>query len=216
MKKLGEQEKLLKKIMSMLENQFPDSEIVLHDFTQPHEHTIVDIRNGHITGRKIGDCLTNYGLEVLSGTTKDMDKFNYITYLPSSTILRSSSVYFTDDDGKVIGSLCINTDITQESRYEDYLRRKNNLRLSTDENSETLPKNVNELLDYLISESQASIGKSIEEMSREDKIQFLKLLDQKGAFLITKSSEKICDYLKISKYTLYKYLELAHDDENTL
>ena len=212
MKTIGEQEQLFKKIMTMLENQFPGSEIVLHDFSMPHEHTIVDIRNGHITGRKAGDCLSNFGLEVLSGATDGMDKYNYLTYLPSASILRSSSVYFTDDDGKVIGCLCVNTDITQEVRYEDYLRQKNNYSLisnSPDRQKEVFPETVQELLEHLIEESLAIVGKPLEKLTRKDKIQFLGLLDQKGAFLISKSNERICHYLKISKFTLYKYLDIA-------
>jgi len=48
-------------------------------------------------------------------------------------------------------------------------------------------------------------------MSREDKIRFIHYLDEKGAFLITKSGERIQDYLGISKYTLYKYLDMSRN-----
>ena len=46
-------------------------------------------------------------------------------------------------------------------------------------------------------------------MTKEDKIHFIQLLDQKGALLISKSGERICSYLGISKFTLYKYLDIA-------
>ena len=44
------------RLMSMLEYQFGSNcEIILHDLTKDYNHTIVDIRNGHITDRNIGD-----------------------------------------------------------------------------------------------------------------------------------------------------------------
>ena len=49
-------------------------------------------------------------------------------------------------------------------------------------------------------------------MTREDKIEFIKLLDDKGVFYITKSSEKVCQYLNISKYTFYNYLDTIRKD----
>ena len=51
-------------------------------------------------------------------------------------------------------------------------------------------------------------------MNREDKIRFVRYLDQKGAFLITKSSERVYEYLNISRYTLYNYLDLIHKEAN--
>ncbi len=51
-------------------------------------------------------------------------------------------------------------------------------------------------------------------MNREDKIRFVRYLDQKGAFLITKSSEKVYEYLNISRYTLYNYLDFIHKESN--
>lgn len=214
MERISEQKEFFEKLFTMLENQFPDSEIVLHDFSMPYEHTIVDIRNGHISGRKVGDCLSNYGLDVMGGAQEGMDKYNYITYLPSAKILRSSSLYFTNSAGKAIGCICINTDITQEVSYEDFLRQKNryNAALMRGERAEVLPGTVQDLLDHLIKEAQALVGKKPESMTKDDKIQFLKYLDQKGAFLISKSGEHFCSYLGISKFTMYKYLDIIRNN----
>ena len=44
-------------IMTLIEEHFGKKcEIVLHDFTADRDRTIVDIRNGEVTGRKIGGC----------------------------------------------------------------------------------------------------------------------------------------------------------------
>ena len=66
---------------------------------------------------------------------------------------------------------------------------------------------VNTLLERLIQKGQEEIGKPAEEMSKAEKVEFIRYLDEKGAFLITKSGEKICELLEISKFTFYSYLE---------
>src|SRR5690554_1987014 len=94
----------MSKLMDMLEKQLgKNSEIVLHDLRHGYEHTIVDIRNGEITGRKIGGTGSNLGLEVLKGKEGSGDKYNYITKLPGGRYLRSSSLYIVDKEGDIIG-----------------------------------------------------------------------------------------------------------------
>ena len=75
--------------------------------------------------------------------------------------------------------------------------------------AEVFANNVSELLDHLIVECQENIRKRPEEMTRADKIQMIEFLDSKGAFLITKAGDRICEYLGISKFTLYNYLDIV-------
>ena len=197
----------LKRLLDILEQQLGEStEIVLHDLRDGYEHTIIDIRNGSITGMTVGGTGSNLGLEVLNGTTENGDKYNYVTKLRDGRYLRSSSLYLRDKQGKVVGALCINTDITETLHFEQVLREMNKCDLSNTED-EIFVQDVNQLLEQLIIKTQESIGKAPEEMNRDDKIEFVRQLNDKGAFLITKSGERVQDYLNISKYTLYKYLE---------
>lgn len=208
MKNIAEAWDIWQAVMEMIQKQFGDScEVVLHDLTKDYEHTIVDIRNGHITGRKIGGCGSNLGLEVLSGNEVDGNRFNYVVHTRSGKILRSSSIYMHDDDGNVIGSLCINQDITDTLRFEQFLRNYNNYEIESHEKPEFFAENVNQLLDYMCLEAERTVGVSVVEMSREEKSQYIGILDKKGAFLITGSVMKVCEYLRISKYTFYNYLE---------
>lgn len=217
---IEDHKEILDKVMSMLEHQFgPDSEIVLHDLTRPYEHTIVDIRNSAVSGRSVGGSVSNLGLEVLRGTVHGGDRYNYITYLKSSRILRSSTIHFYDEDNKIAAALCVNTDITESVKFEEYLKNRNKFSLPPEkaddaarsENAyvEFIPDSVQSLLDYLISEAQETVGVPVDQMNKDDKVKFLGLLDKKGAFLISKSSERMCEYLDISKFSLYKYLEVA-------
>lgn len=218
MKSIDEQMDLLKHLMDMLEQHFGvTSEIVLHDLTRDYDHTIVDIRNSHITGRSVGDCGSNLGLEVLRGTTKDGDRYNYITHTKDAKILRSSSMYFYDGE-QVIGSLCINTDITETLRYESYLHTFNNYSLENGEKQrkEVFASNVKQLLESLLAEGTELVGKAAPLMDKDDKMKFLEYLDAKGAFLISKSSDRVCEFLGVSRYTLYTYLETIRERNGKL
>ena len=44
-------------------------------------------------------------------------------------------------------------------------------------------------------------------MNKEDKIRAIRFLNDRGAFLISKSGPKVCKYFGISTYTLYSYLD---------
>lgn len=75
MRTIKEDAVFFKQLMDMLETQLSvNEEIVLHDLTNDYDHTIVDIRHGHVTNRKVGDCGSNLGLEVLRGTVENGDR----------------------------------------------------------------------------------------------------------------------------------------------
>lgn len=206
MKGLEDESRMLNQLLTLISSQFGSNcEVVLHDLTKDYNHTIVDIRNGHVTNRMIGGCGSNLGLEVLNGSVVDGDRLNYVTTTPDGKILRSSSIYLKNDEGKVVGSLCINLDITETMQFEGFLRKYNHFESSQ---GEFFAQDVNNLLDYLIQQAQSLVGKEPKEMNKDDRVTFLRYLDDKGAFQIAKSSIKICEILGISKFTLYNDLEL--------
>ncbi len=44
-------------------------------------------------------------------------------------------------------------------------------------------------------------------MSRDEKKKAIQFLDKQGAFLITKSGDRVSNHFGISKYTLYNYID---------
>ncbi len=217
MRKIKEDKMFYKQLLDMLESELgKDFELALHDLTLDYNHTLVDIRNGHITNRQIGDCGNNLGLEVLRGTVENGDRYNYVTHTNDGKILRSSTMFIKGDDGSIIGSLCINKDITFSIKMEEYLHQANNYPLAPLEDgepahhsNEVFVNNVSELLDYFLQEGLKHVAKQARQMNREDKYKFIKYLDDKGAFIITKSSERVCEFLGISRFTLYNYLDVV-------
>ena len=73
--------------------------------------------------------------------------------------------------------------------------------------------NVNDLLDDLIEQSVALVGKPVALMNKDDKVRAIQFLSSHGAFLVTKSGDKVAKHFGISKYTLYSYIDLKQEEK---
>lgn len=178
-------------------------EVVLHDFTDPGK-SIVAIANGHITGRKVGDAVDVMGLQLLRHPPSN-DLLNYRTETKSGKALRSSSIFFRDEDGKIFSSLCVNLDISGLVQVQHWLQDlMGPLEAGPHEEFEG---SVDTVLDRLIQDSVRTTGKEVSDLTREDKVAIISYLENKGAFLIRYSVDRIAELLSISKYTIYNYLE---------
>ena len=71
---------------------------------------------------------------------------------------------------------------------------------------EVFTSNVDELLELMMQEAVAGTGKQLSMLTKEDKVAVVRYLDEKGAFLIKKSAERVADFLGISRFTVYNYL----------
>lgn len=207
---------MFQQYLNLLEHHLGSrSEIVLHDLKKDYGNTIVDIRNGYISGRKIGDPGGEWGIEVLSGTVKDGSRYNRIIHTRDGKIIRTSTVFFRGSDDSIIGSICINTDISDSVRCEEFLHSLNMYNASeSDKTSKTtIFTDVSELLTNLMNEAVEMVGVEVEKMTKEEKESVLRYLDEKGAFLITKSGDRVCEFLGISKFKLYNYLNSIRSEK---
>ena len=190
----------------------PNCEVVVHDLdSNDPNSSIVAIENGHVTGRKVGDGPSHVVLEALrSGRENLTDHLSYLTRTKDGKILKSSTIYVRDDDGEAIGIFAINYDITLMLAMEENLKQFT----ATDQDQrepERISRNVGDLLDELIEQSVKIVGKPVSLMTKEDKVKAIQFLNETGAFLITKSGDKVCRFFGISKYTLYSYIDEAKE-----
>ncbi len=186
-------------------------EVVIHDLTEDEEHTIVFIENGHVTGRKVGDGSSRVVFEARNKTPEELeDRINYLTQTEGGRVLKSSTIYIRDNTGKVVGIFAINYDITN-LMMADYTLKSLISTKNDSEEPEKITKGVNGLLHELIEESVHLVNKPVAQMNREDKIKAIKFLQDKGAFLITKSGDKVSKYFGISKFTLYNYIDVKEN-----
>lgn len=196
-----------------LAKQFgPNCEVVVHDLaSNDPDSSIVAIENGHVSGRKVGDGPSHIVLEALRGDSSVLkDHFGYLTRTKDGKILKSSTIFIRDDDGKPVGIFAINYDITLLLSMEETL---NQFTATEDQQREPEPiaRNVSDLLDELISQSVKLVGKPVPLMTKDDKVKAIRFLNDTGAFLITKSGDKVCKFFGISKYTLYSYIDEAKE-----
>src|SRR6266849_34122 len=100
----------------------PNCEVVLHDSHDP-SHSVVKIRNGHVTGRTVNSPLTDLGLEILQRKNfRRITLGNYFTRLPNGKTLKSNAVLIHNEHGKIVGMLCINFDVSQLMALDQTLR----------------------------------------------------------------------------------------------
>ena len=196
-----------------LAKQFGDQcEVVLHDLTtKDFSKSIVLIENGHVTNRRVGDGPSHVVLETLHGDPSRLkDHLGYLTRTKDGRILKSSTMYIRDEEqpDKVIGIFAINYDITGLLAMDNSIR---SLIASEPEAKapEKITTNVTNLLDDLIEQSVALVGKPVALMTKDDKVRAVSFLNDSGAFLIQKSGDKVSKYVGISKYTLYSYMDDA-------
>ncbi len=172
------------------------------------DSTIVIIENGHVTGRKVGDGASQVALEqTLMADAQPPDRLCYLTKTPDGKILKSSTMYIRGKHGRVSAILGINYDISALLMVEGAVRELTAARNDTGTSEPQKIVNVNDLLDELIAQSVALVGKPVALMNKDDKMRAIGFLSQSGAFLVTKSGDKIARYFGISKYTLYSYIE---------
>ena len=203
----------LKQLAHGLAIQFGSScEIAIHDLkTKDLERSIVYIENGHVSNRQTGDGPSGIVLETLQSDPSTIhDKLSYLTKTEDGRILKSSTFYIRDDDGSISYIFSLNYDITAftaaSTAIQSLIATKDNLPDLTGDSPRQITHNVNELLDLLIEQAVAKVGKPVAMMNKDDKVAVVQYLDHAGAFLITKSGDKVSSYLGISKFTLYSYM----------
>ena len=152
-------------------------------------------------------------LETLSRKPSQIqDRLSYLTKTEDGRILKSSTMYIRDDDDSIAYIFSLNYDITSlltvESAIHSFISTEQKKEQETDNNQPPkITHNVNELLDTLIEQALALVGKPVAIMNKDDKVAVVQYLNNAGAFLITKSGDKIASLLGISKFTLYSYMD---------
>jgi len=203
---------LLIQIAEGISKQFgTDCEVVVHDLSKKKlEHTIAYIANGHVSHRKTGDGSSAVVVETLhKDKDKLQDQLSYLTKTSDGRILKSSTMYIRNEEGEIKYIFSVNYDITNFLVVNNALSSL----ISTQEDVDKTKKpkkitdNVNDLLDELIEQSVELVGKPVALMTKEEKTMAIQFLADAGAFLITRAGDKVSKFFKISKFTLYSYMD---------
>lgn len=209
----GEINSILKRyepIADMIHATFGSNcEVVVHDLSNV-QSSLVYIQ-GNVTGREVGAPTTEVILKQLRQHGNEVkDKLGFTTRTTDGKMVKTSISFIRNDEGEVIGYLGINFDITAFSLVNQVMKEFTTV-YDAEENSnhldESYAKNIDEVFHHLISSVTLEIGVPIPEMSRNERIRFVQKLEERGAFLIQGSGDRIATVLGVSKQTIYNYLE---------
>ncbi|MBE3591646.1 MAG: PAS domain-containing protein [Thermoanaerobacter sp.] len=200
---------ILKSMIPVLEgiaNTFgKNCEVALHDFSSP-QNPIIAIINPHVTGREVGAPLPEAILKVLKSDNIE-NLINYKNKSNDGKILKSSVIFIKDEDGKPIGCLTINIDISEFIMVKNTLSEFCEVADTTEENRESYAGSVSDVLESIVNTALENYGKPVNFMTKEEKVQIVKMLDAKGTFLIRGAVDYVAKILCVSRYTIYNYLD---------
>lgn len=207
-------------------------EIVLQD-VRKGKNCIVAIANGHISGRKVGSPLTDFGTRILNDQKwQDQDCFcNYRGVTKQNKPLRSST-YFIKEGGQIVGMLCINIDDSRFLELSSMLLRLGGIPEAsagscpiTDDKSdperpattETFFEDTNDVTDSVISEYFFLNGiSSADRLTQEEKLDIVRRLDEKGVFMVKGTVYPVATKLSVSVASLYRYLSRINREKQTV
>jgi len=191
-------------------------EVVLHDIADL-DHSAIAIFNNHVSGRKCGAPMTYYGLKIIRDKLYVEQNYSVNTrnVLSNGKVLRSSTYFIKDDNGELLGTLCINVDVSHYIELGNLFERlsfgNTNGNDKDDQNvnvKETFPTTVDDLIDGTIIDFIGENG-SISDLTPERKIELVAQLNEKGIFMFKGTVKKVSVALGVSAPTVYRYLSNA-------
>ena len=191
-----------------------NSEILIHDYRKGYDHTIVYALNPAVSGRAVGGSPKGGMITQLGKDIEPMkDSIQTFSNGPKDRFYKSFTTLIPDENGKIVGSVCVNLDVSDllnaQRALGAFVQYPMTHHAPTNDIDALATKNVDDILKYYMKQAELLVGKPMGLMNKEEKIRALDYLDQKGVFKISKTSVLLCETLQVSKYTLYNYLEEA-------
>lgn len=192
------------------------AEVVVHD-VRDFEASVVYIRNGHLSGRKLGDGTTDAALKMIKLGMHNNDPYvaNYAGASLAGRQFRCSTYFIKDKDDKLIGLLCVNIDITEIGGFIKMLQILGAGKAGESEpakpDNQTIVENLQgnpiDTVRRMISDTLETAGLEREALTRQQKMHIVEDLDNSGVFLMKGAVNVVASELNISVPTTYRYLQ---------
>ena len=183
----------------------PHYELILHDLHDLGDltHTVVSVV-GNITGRSIGSPATNFLIDLLNRHGNEApDSINYRNVSRTGQILRSSTLFIRDEEKHIIGSLCINQDL---SMYLEASRLLQTLSaFQSDDGNEVFLKDITDVKNAA-EKVLSDYPKPLAYQKKKDRIIQMLELDSLGFFELSDSVKILAQHFGINPTTIYLYL----------
>ncbi len=173
-------------------------------FEMSSNNSIIYIANGHVTGRKVGDTMRQHEITSIQNVNGHNKVLNYSSTTKEGRTLKSSMYFIKNDSEQNIGCLCINFDVSDLVVASKALE---NLLSIGQCQTNNVKDNINDILIDIVNSTLNSIGIPISYLNKDDKVEIVKKLNDKGLFLIKGAVDYVAERLCVSRYTIYNYLE---------
>lgn len=187
-------------------------EVILHDVSDP-EASVVAIFNGRLSGRKVGDPMTELARNLVREKIYlDRDFVANYEGRTRSGKRFVSSTYFIKEDGALIGLICVNHDVSDliaiSSHMQNLLAAFSVPGQSSDRTAytEELDDSIPELSTTLIHNMILRQGIPAQRMTTVEKEALIQALDRQGVFSTKGAVSQVARELDISEPTVYRYL----------
>lgn len=198
-------------VMKVIAGQFGNQcEVILHDFSN-YDSSIVAMV-GNITDRDLCAPLTDFVIEILQKEGNDAeDQIGYLTYFKGKPF-RCSTMFIRDGE-QVIGCMCINYCVqdflTLKKVADNFLSDTSILKPVQKFKQEYFAQNIDDFVENTIQKVLVEKGEDLTRLTKDERIELIRELDQKGVFLVKGTVETLAERMNMSKYTIYSYIEKA-------
>lgn len=191
-------------------------EIILHDTSTP-ERSVISARNAHLSGRRVGDPMTELAKELIrEGSYLDQDFVANYEGRTRGGKRFVSSTYFIKEGTELRGLICVNHDVEDFFTLSEHLTnlmRAFSLPVDSQPASytENLDDSISNLSSSLMHTTVLSYTASRPHMSTADKLEVIRSLDNQGVFSTKGSVGQAARELGISEPTVYRYLKRVRE-----
>ena len=154
-----------------------------------------------IEGGKIGQRFEHFVKSAMEQGDTNEDFVANDFFRKKGKLIRTSSVMIRDDEGKLIGALCINIDMIRMLQQAEYIQSflpqvKEKPTVKKDVSPDRVEDMVFSLIDNILADCETSA------LSREERIAKIRFMDTRGIFQLKGSIEQVEERLGVNKVTV--------------
>jgi predicted transcriptional regulator YheO len=186
-------------------------EVLIYSY-EDFNKAIIKIINGHVSGRCLGNPITEFGLNVAKAAIESDEDITgpYLARTKSGSLLKCISMVIRNEKKQPIGALGINIDLSipMERFVKDFL-------LSIDQSGtadEVLASDLGEKVATLVAEELEAFSRITGVSPSKKNRNIVTALNKRGIFDVKGSVELVAGELGVTKHTIYKYLREIMDN----
>jgi predicted transcriptional regulator YheO len=185
-------------------------EVVVHDFSNLNASVIA--YEGNLTGRKVGAPVTPLSLEIMADCGANRILQDRLLTTEDGRVIKSTVVALSNEAGNVVGSFCLNIDVTN---LRHALHLLGDLAGEAGDSSPyTFPDDLPELVQSVMEQETRRLGRSLASLDAKSRREVVRSLDGHRIFAIRNSAKLVAGHLGVSKATIYSDLEKVRSDES--